>query len=276
MKILQLTHLCYVGQTLANALKKLGHDAVFSPTPDGIDFREFDIIHAHYALTGSTIKGFLRAKKEGKPLVLHLHGSDVRRITPNGVKRLPPHLDKISSFLRKNSDMVLLAVPDIAEYATGIYVPNPVDLEKFRPMPEVQKINRTLILGHQISWKLLEPFIDQSKEYDFINYGIEFEIPTNLRSLPKIPHDELPAFLNKYEFMIGSIGVPFSLARLEAMACGLKTFTNFPSKYEVYYNFENPDKVDDPRDFILRWHEPVKIASWLAKLYQEILNKKCC
>lgn len=237
------------------------------------DVTDFDIIHGHYALTKPVIRAYRKAKRKKIPFVLHCHGSDVRRITRNGPKRLPLHHRFISGRLRKKADMVLLSTPDLMGTARGLYLPNPVDIDKFRPM-DMEKRDKILLLGRFTRGSGILKLIDENKQYDCINWGDDIDFPSNVKELDFVSHEELPSLFNKYEMMIGALIDPVSLARLEAMACGLKTYTDFPNKYLGFYGFENPDTVKDPRRFIKKYHHPKKIVKVLIDLYKDLIGKR--
>lgn len=231
---------------------------------------EYDLVHGHYALTKAVIQAHRRARKNDIPFVLHHHGSDVRSITAHGAKKLPLHHRWISGRMRKKSDLVLLSTPDLTDWANGLYIPNPVDTELFRPIDK-EKTGKTLLMGRFTKTSGIKKIIDPKQKYDCINWGDDIDFPNNVNELPFTPHDELPQVLNRYEKMIGPLVDPVSLARLEAMACGLKTYTRFPKKYIGYYGFENPDKVKHPRKFVQRYHDPDKIADLITHLYRSLI-----
>ncbi len=232
----------------------------------------YDVIHGHYSLTKPVIKACLRARTQGIPFIIHHHGSDVRRITEHGPKRLPPHHNLIGAMIRRGADVTLLSTPDLHEWVEGLYLANPVDLQRFRPM-EREKNGRVLIFGSFVSKKALLPLLKDDEEYDMLNWGVDMDMPNNVRKIPFRPNKKLPELFNRYEKMIGPLVDPVSLGRLEAMACGLDTYTNFPKKYEVYYGFENPDHAKEPRKFVEKYHSPSKIIDVLLSIYHDISRR---
>ncbi len=234
------------------------------------DVKDFDIIHGHYALTKPVIGAYKAAKKHRKPFVLHCHGSDVRQITHQGPNKLPLKHSLVSNRLRKKADAVILSTPDLLKWSKGLYLANPVDIEMFKPM-DVKKSDRILLLGRFTAGGGILCHIDKKKKYDCLNWGDDIPFPPNVKMLPFVPHDDLPKLFNRYRKMIGALVDPVSLARLEAMACGLETYTDFPMEYSSYYGFENPDEVDDPRGFVKRYHHPEKIVEVLSDIYRSIL-----
>lgn len=268
MRVLQVHQIAFIPEFLAAELKKHGLDAEFAEVVDSQMIKNFDVVHGHYALNRSTIRAFRLARRHKIPFVLHCHGSDVRLLTGTGRKQLPFHYKIISQHMRKRSSKVLLSTPDLIEFAPeGEYIPNPVNLEIFRPMPEVEKSKKMLICGKQAKGSSLLKFIKPDIEYDCVNTGHDFDFPPNVRQLPFVPRDRFPEFLNRYESMIGTVGDVISMARMEAMACGLKTFTNFDPAFTKFYDGQNPDKAENPRGFIERFHNPANIVPRLIEVY---------
>ncbi len=236
----------------------------------GDDVKGYDIVHGHYALTRSVINAYRSARKNKIPFILHCHGSDVRQITPSGSKKLPLKHSLVSNRLRKKADTVILSTPDLLEWSTGFYLANPVNIDMFKPM-DAKKSDSILLLGRFTAGGGILSRIDPKKKYDCLNWGHDITFPSNVKMLPFIPHHKLPELFNRYSEMIGPLVDPVSLARLEAMACGLKTYTHFPREYTAYYGFENPDDVDDPRGFVKRYHDPKKIVEVIVDIYKSTL-----
>ncbi len=232
--------------------------------------KDYDIVHGHYCLTKNTIKAGRQARRKGIPFVLHCHGSDIRRIESDGARNLPIHHRIYSSITRRRADKVLLSTPDLLEWSAGTYIPNPVDLKLFRPL-EVKKSERILLFGRFAGEQRILKLIDSDRVYDCVNWGTEIEFPKNVNILDFVAHEELPKLFNNYKSMIGALRDPVSLGRLEAMACGLRTYTDFPEKYTIYYGFENPDQIDEPREFVERYHHPEKIIKILKVIYQDLI-----
>jgi hypothetical protein len=195
----------------------------------------------------------------------------VRRVTGGGLCELPFHYHFLSQYVRKNSARILLSTPDLIPFETrGEYVPNPVDTEKFSPNPKVEKTPRHLICGKQVKGSRLLDFIKPEIEYDCVNTGYPFSFPGNVRVLPYVEYSDFQDFLNRYTDMIGTVGDLISMTRLEAMACGLRTFTDFDKRYVKFYGGQNPDEVEKPREFIREFHSPEAAAERLLTVYDGI------
>lgn len=249
-------------------MEEIGVDIDISFSPE--DVSGYDIIHGHYSLTKPVLKAARKAGRKNIPFILHSHGSDVRLIKKDGPEKLPLYHRIVSRYVRKKADRVLLSTPDLLEWTEGLYVPNPVDIEKFRPM-DVEKRDRVLLMGRFVEGGGILDVIKKNESYDCINWGDDIDFPSNVNTLDFLPHDELPELLNRYERMIGPLVDPVSLARLEAMASSLDTYTDFPETYTQFYGFENMDEVDDPREFVKRYHHPDKIADLLVDIYRSLL-----
>jgi glycosyltransferase involved in cell wall biosynthesis len=273
MKVLHVHQIAHIPQLLVRHLKSKGLDAEFVENANASQVKNSDLVHGHYALNRNTIRAFRLARKYDVPFILHCHGSDLRLLNGTGRTQLPFHYRAISEHIRKHSARILLSTPDLLEFEKrGEYVPNPVDLDRFRPMPEIDKSPRHLICGKQVKGSRLLEFVKPEIEYDCVNTGYKFDFPANVKILPYVDYSQFHEFLNHYEFMIGTVGDVISMARLEAMACGLQTLTDFDVHFTKYYGGQNPDSVKNPRDFIKQFHEPEIAVAQLIKIYGGILR----
>lgn len=268
MRVLHVHQIAHIPQLLVRELKKKGIEASFSEEASADSIKDFDIIHGHYALNRHTINAFKLARKNKIPFVLHCHGSDLRLLSGTQRINLPFHYKTISQHIRKISAKILLSTPDLIEFEpNGTYIPNPVDMELFRPMPEVEKTGRHLICGKQIAGSRILDFIKPGIKYDCVNNGEEIQWPDNVKMLDYVEYEQLPEFFNRYENMIGTIGDLISMSRLEAMACGLRTFTNFEKSFTKYYDGQSPDDASEPRQFVQQFHSPEIAVKKLIEIY---------
>ena len=271
MKVLHVHQIAHIPQLLVRHLRNKALDCDFLEIVNPETIKEYDIVHGHYALNRSTIKAFRLARKHTIPFILHCHGSDLRLLNGIGRVPLPFHYRVISEHIRKHSARILLSTPDLIEFEPrGEYIPNPVDLERFTPMPDIKKTSRHLICGKQVKGSILLEFIKPEIEYDCVNIGYNFKFPENVHLLPYVDYSVFHEFLNRYENMIGTVGDLISMARLEAMACGLKTFTDFDARFTKYYNGQNPDFAENPRAFVKEFHRPEIAVEMLLNVYDGI------
>ena len=203
MKVLHVHQIAHIPQLLVKHLMQKGCEAEFVEIANAGLVKGSDIVHGHYALNRNTIQAFRLARKYDVPFVLHCHGSDLRLLTGAGRIPLPYHYKVISQHLRKHAARILLSTPDLQEFEPrGEYIPNPVDLKRFRPMPDMIKSSKHLICGKQVKGSRLLEFIKQDIEYDCVNTGFDFKFPPNVKILPYVDYSVFHEFLNQYEFMI--------------------------------------------------------------------------
>jgi glycosyltransferase involved in cell wall biosynthesis len=272
MRVLHVHQIAHIPQLLVRHLRSNGIDCDFTENA-GPSIKGYDIVHGHYALNRSTLKAFRLARKYRIPFILHCHGSDLRTLTGTGRAGLPFHYRRISEHVRKYSSRILLSTPDLLEFEPrGEYIPNPVDLDRFRPMPEIAKSGRHLICGKQVKGSKLLEFIRPDVQYDCVNTGYKFDFPENVNILPYVDYSEFDRFLNRYRDMIGTVGDVISMARLEAMACGVRTFTDFDPAFAKFYGGQNPDLASDPREFVREFHRPEIPVRQLIRIYGETLH----
>lgn len=271
MKVLHVHQIAHIPQLLVKELNKKGIEAEFAEQVSAQKIKEFDIIHGHYALNRHTIDAFKLARNNDIPFILHCHGSDLRLLSGTQRKNLPWHYKTISQYIRKRSAKILLSTPDLIEFEpNGTYIPNPIDMDFFRPMPEVEKTGRDLIMGKLISGSRILEHIKPDIQYDCVNNGEKINWPDNVKELDYVPYKQLPKFFNGYENMLGTFGDLISMARLEAMACGLNTFTDFEKKFTSVYDDQSPDDVENPRQFIQKFHSPEIAVDKLIEIYHGI------
>jgi len=165
--------------------------------------RKYDVIHVH-AL--DKIVPLLKLLYPRKTIILHYHGSNIRGKWNSRKKYW------------RWADLLLISTPDLLEGAPkhAIYLPNPVDTELFKPMPELRKTNTGLYIikhqrGENIEWARR------------IAEKLSIKLTIVDRDVNPIPYMELPRFLNHFEYYIDRNYIPsLSKTALEALACGLK------------------------------------------------------
>ncbi len=196
----------------------------------------YDIIHVHSAYR--FVKYYKRVFPH-KNVVMHFHGEDVRLA---GWAALEKILER--------ADLALVSTPDMLEDAPKSvrWLPNPIDTEHFKPVPNVKKTGTALYFvkhqrGEDTSWpeaiakKLgLELFLHDRVEYP-------------------VAYSELPKFLSSFEYYIDRNYIAsLSKTALEALACNVKVIDS---------NEEMLDKF--PVE-----HDPINVVEILWNLYQEI------
>jgi len=203
--------------------------------------RRYDLIHLH---SFDKIIPLMKKIYPNKPIVMHYHGSEIR--------------NKWESKKRywSKADVVLISTRDLLNNAPNdvIYLPNPVDLEVFKPMSNLTKNMNAAIYVYDPLNPALSKDITWAKEIAK-RYKLNLKIH-NRRKTP-INHLNMPLFLNKFEYFIDRKSIPsLSKTGLEALACGLKVIrwdnnviTRLPSDHKPKYVIE---KLYDIYESILR------------------------
>lgn len=168
----------------------------------------FDIIHVHGL---SDFVYVIKKYHPGKPVVLHYHGTDIRRRW--NMRRI--HWSQ--------ADAILVSTPDLLRGAPerATYLPNPVDPELFYPNPNTHEIDPdsalTLRLGAvELAKRLAE------------KHGLKLCVHSRNKKFL-----EMPQFLKQFSWyidvrrdndgkLLSRAGSSGSLTGLEASACGLK------------------------------------------------------
>lgn len=240
-----------------------------------------DIIHIHSVIT--TL--FMLRKKFGrsKKIILHYHGTDIRRAfgyKEQGLKLLSsirmsnllnsfPNLRKAVSgiadfavstkqahFLAQRlADSVLVSTPDLLEMVpNAIYLPNPVDTDHFRPVSfSIDRQKDALIMVTEAID--IRPGLDHCR-----NHNISLEIEVYDRTKSPIMYSQMPDFLRSYKVYVDiryvnqRILANLSKTALESLASGLTVLD---------YQLKSIQKLPDE-------HLPVNVVSQLEHLYIDI------
>jgi glycosyltransferase involved in cell wall biosynthesis len=259
-----------------------------------------DIYHVHYLLHDC----YITLKLGKKPIVGHVHGSDVR----SGLKNR--FFKNMVRYNLNNCDKILVSTPDVLGITKQLrvdaeYLPNPVDNGLFYPRPLGKRKGKIKVLiasscnwdikGTDLAIKALSK-IKSDVEVRIIKYGSDFERTLALASsldmrlivLPQIPHYKM----NKYywdvdgvidRFKLGSLG----MVSLEAIACGRPVVTYVSSKYHEYNDFplKNVNTIEkiissclEPRqklwkaehNYLKKHHNPDLISQLLLKIYKSL------
>lgn len=186
--------------------------------------RDAEIIHLHYATNGYYGWG-------GKPFVLHLHGSDIRR------DWFKPGLRQVISRSLRKADAVVCATPDLLPWVRKIrpdaqWVSNPLPLEFFTP-PKVEVTPGKVVFATRL---------DETKSIDLllglaaflVQAGVEVhgldwgsgaarmaEVGVLLHPLMPLP--EFAKFLGSADFVVGQLQFPaLSMTDYQALALGAR------------------------------------------------------
>jgi hypothetical protein len=94
----------------------------------------YNIIHVHSAYR---FVDYFKKLTPNKAVVIHFHGEDVRLAGWDNLKRII-----------KKADITLVSTPDLLKGGPKnvFWLPNPVDIEHFKPMPTLRKAGTALYL----------------------------------------------------------------------------------------------------------------------------------
>jgi glycosyltransferase involved in cell wall biosynthesis len=313
MKLVMINDAAFIGETLLKYMpaelekQHIKRSRGFWDKTFGIAFNilraKGDIYHVHYLLQDC----YIASRLGKKPLIGHIHGSDVRTALKHAVwSRTVRHN-------LKHCDKILVSTPDVLSTAKRYrkdaeYLPNPVDDELFYPKPAARKDEKKRVLiasdsnwrvkGTDIAIKALSNIQDEV-EVSIIQHGKDFEktkalassLGLSLKVLPKLAHEKINIYYWDADvvidrFALGSLG----LVSLEAIACGRPALAWVSSEYPESNDFplkdlreENAiaDTISDlPSDlwkreyrFLKKYHDIKKIESRLLSIYEELAEK---
>ena len=253
-----------------------------------------DIVHSHYALEQGFYGVVSKWLHTSKKLIVHCHGTDVRE-TLRTLK-----YGWIVRFSLRNADRVFVSTPDLLLEGYNMrYLPNPVDLEVFKPSePKVD-----LHQGHEIAvfhpsrivWRhkgtdkciyALKRLVEEG--YDIfltlVEYGPDLMKTKRLvYSLNLSGHVQFIQPLNQYEmvnhynscdivwaqFGVGHLG----LVALESLACDKPTLVDFryPEHYAeqppVFHANSTSEVVEETRSIIELKIKKVSGRFWVERFH---------
>lgn len=326
VRVLHVNDVAAVGSTLVRALRQLGHDAQLrrlrilaggAPTAvklaalplrvaELLDVERqirlggFDLVHFHYAYVG--ILGALGRHR----YVLHAHGTDVRDALHDPIR---------APFARAaltHARAVLVATPDLLAIARRIrpdarFLPNPIDVERFRPAPRATDGRIRVLLisdahplkGVDVAARACDTLRTMANvevhaiarsgrdERHYRSLGID-------RSVPAVPHEAMPDLINAFDIVVGRLGLgSLGLNELESMSCGRPVICEFryPEAYAspppvtnvagegalreallrlVASATERRELGERARAWIEREHEQLHVARELLSIYERL------
>lgn len=151
--------------------------------------------------------GWLVARMRRVPLVVYVHGGDVR-----DWRRLPLPLRWVARFIAGHADRVVTNSDDTARHlldlgADPVVVPPGIDLARFGPSPR-PTVRRVLYLGGR----------NPRKGYDVARQLADTLVGPWLRDLEP---EEVPALIAAHDVvLVPSTAEPFGLVAVEAIASG--------------------------------------------------------
>jgi len=283
LRIAHVNDIAFVGSELVAALREVGESAelVDVPRPGSgwsTPWREltaplrllapltvvprlrrgrYDVVHLHYAWKASA------GPFSGRPFVLHCHGTDVRGRTP----REPVGL--LIAQIAARAARVYYSTPDLADTvqafrADAEFLPNPIDLARFRPgQRDDRGPTRDLLIpvrldaskGLETILAVVELLLELRPETSItlVDHGSGVErvrLAARGRAAlqARVRHDAMPVLLRGHRAVLGQFQVgALGNTELEALACGVAVAAGF--RYPDAYASPPPlvaSGVDDP------------------------------
>jgi glycosyltransferase involved in cell wall biosynthesis len=234
-----------------------------------------DLIHVH-----SRSDIFLEAYRkfrQSKKMILHYHGTDIRGYKGDDLI----HLDKARKFLAKSrrsilkirnrcrlitmgywrsanlaaqkiSTTTLVATPDLVRLVkNGIYLPNPIDTDHFKKVPQVKREKKALTFNTEVT--------DTNRALEFLkSSAVNLELEVYDRTKKPVMFRDMPPLLNRYQLYVDVRYVNnfvlenLSKTAIESLACGLEVL-NYKLKLVTT---------------IPQVHLPFNVISILSTLYE--------
>ena len=180
--------------------------------------------------------------------------------------------------------------------------PIPIDTELFKPKNRKRK---KIVIGTAVSenttyLRNINVFVSLAeklkKKYDleFLMVGKSDNFPHDIKSVARVPHNEMPKYYNKMDVFIGE-----GMAAKEAMACGCITILIEPLEYLFRFHkkeieeglilygdhvkiierfLSNPDEFKSLSkrsvEFIKKTYPKEKTISRIIDVYKELIKKK--
>jgi len=286
MRFVQVNDIASVASELATALRKRGHEVdLYYPRLYGASlppigkvavapFRfldwlrlawrvrkgQYDAVHIHYGYLG--VVGLIA----GVPYVLHCHGDDVRDIN----RRVWAPLIKLAI---RRARHVYYSTPDLREELIAIrpdaeFLPNPIDVEAFRPIPVPPDALDVFIACALSENKGVEHILEACQTLAVTHPNVRitavsggeaspaFDALANVVLLVRQPRAKLPGLMGRHRVIVGQVHQgAVGMVELESMACGRP----------VVCDFRFQDAFSEPAPFV-QAHEGAEIVEAVLAL----------
>lgn len=225
---------------------------------------------------------YLFSKLRGKKIVVHFHGTDVRKFHDKPAVR----------YLLRHAKTQIVSTPDLLQYCPShaVWLPNPVDSNIFKPLPQEPHDSLRVLTYYRSSTPENTEFVKGVVErLRAKGYRIELKII----GLPPVgtfvPHEKMPEVYAWCDVFVNELVLPYQgLTGVEAMLCERPVL----SKYEVDADIPRPpvwktdyESLEDDLEFFYsssgaretwgqmgrEWaskiHDPNKVADKLEEIY---------
>ena len=251
---------------------------------------KLDIIHAHSHLFLTSYQSLSCSKKHNIPSMVTIHGVKVERGKCINALQMPYLYTLTKKILSMTDKIICLTKSDayeIQKYGCNVekirIIPNPVDIEIYKPRYEYEKSNIITWTGRIVLEKGLNRLLKtdiilkrQNKDVKFTiigtgpeenhlkqqihNYGLKDYIDL----VGSVPNSIIPCYLNRSAiFLFPSLkeGMPISV--LEAMACGIPVIgSNIPGV---------KDLLSEDAGILVNFNDSLKVAEYINQL---LMSKK--
>lgn len=195
--------------------------------------RDYDILHFHYFSVLPFGLDLPLWKTQGKKIVFHYHGDDIRN---KGEGILPRHYSRA----------VLVSTPDLLAWSPRArWIPNPSDLEKY-PYIGVDDRERKLRIVHSPSdpkTKGTEYVIRVVEDLLAEGYEIELDLVKNM------PHHEAVEHYRRADIVVDQLLVGwYGVFAIECMALGKPVCAYIREDLKSYLPDPGPLVATSPRD----------------------------
>ena len=241
MKILHYRNLSNIAFDLSRGERKLGHDSSVvmvkgaNPFHFNYDYlieknlktvawlmTAFDIYHIHAGDMLPKTLCHLILKLEGKKIIHHYHGSDVR-------SKRPPRLHAFS-------DVKVVHTPDLLDYVPDAeYVPQPINLDVWKPKPKM-KTDGTITILHAPT----DPYLKGTKYVIKAVAQLRNEgYPVKLMLMRNVPFAEMPNHYAQSDIVVDQLILgTYGRVSVEGMAMEKPVCVHVEENIESFLPFE--------------------------------------
>ncbi len=232
--------------------------------------REFNLLHSHNDVRYS--KSVLKLWKNR--VIQHYHN-------PSGEIPLYPNVPSLVSMPN-----MLDRVPD------GRFLPIPVDIEEFKPLPRSQTPIIRVGYSDQNTDPNKRPYLPIREINETFSRLEDKAVPAPLQGI--ISHHEIPKYYGSLDLWVDRVGLGFyGFGTVEAAACGVPVITQIRERdmefvrdcpfVLVHSREEIPSAIEElvkdeslrrslairSREFIVRTHDSLKVAQRCIEIYEK-------